>query len=218
MSNNLECIKEGGEYLPQYQSATKLLQSASEKYSIPKDKRFRRLPINTRAMFYNLPPLSNGRGAGIGLGPRKDLKKPLYKCPVAPNQYLIEKYYKLEKERKLMTIKHKYPQMRMKGKIPGVGAYNLAKDNLIKDTPISIISRRDHFYTYDLKINNEAVSPLNYKPNINSIKSPLYKTIVFGSSKRFQDSLAESKRTPGPGSYNIYGSFEIGIKKKPPLN
>lgn len=167
---------------------------------------------------YNIPSSASTRFTIQGYGKRKDLR-PEYGVGVpSPDSYLIKSVFdinKIKRKGPIMAGKPLY-SIKYKRNIPGPGAYNLSYKNLHGDIPILLKSRQGFFYDDDLRQKKATVSMQRYTPKYTFVFKNRFKGITFGIGDR--PKLHNTCGFPGPGSYNVPGCFDRGLKGKLPLN
>lgn len=206
-------------------------QNSSPIWSFTKDPRFKN---NSSAMFngnyYDLKPLQSNISTSFSKAKRVTLKHNLLERSPSPQEYTfrglaednIAKGKGTSFIGKFATIKTtQYTNIRS----PGPGQYNLVKNNLSFQNPITIKSRNGFYYEDDLKKKNHIVSMQKYSPKMSLIESGRFKGITFGFGNKVSidnnNNNSNNKYirfVPGPGTYNLPGIFDKGIKSKPALN
>lgn len=204
----------------QYNSST-TLRNSSYIFSFPKNKRF--ITENLSKMghsdkMYNLPMLKSTRATGFGFGNKLSLQSSYGIGTPSPDRYHLLTYVDLNRRHnKGPKFLEKLPSTSDNNKAPGPGSYNINKNTLKIDLPVTIKSRKCMFYDDDLKKKIHCVSMQKYHPNTILQQNTRYTTISFGIGERGKV-LNAMRNNPGPGTYNVRGCFEKGLKKKLALN
>ena len=100
--------------------------------------------------------------------------------------------------------------------IPGPGAYNLRSRNHFGLIPVTIKSRHSFFYDDIIKQKKFIVLKQLYLPNYKLVERNRFSAISFGIGDR--PKLYRVENYPGPGTYNVPGCFDRGLKGKLALN
>ena len=123
--------------------------------------------------------------------------------------------------KKGMVIKNKYNlnKLSKRDPSPGPGDYDIGKNNLSFQNPISIKSRLLFYHEEDLKKRTHFVSMQRYSPNRNKIENKRFNKISFGYVNKNNNSKRKLLcQIPGPGSYDLPRLFDVNLKKKFVLN
>lgn len=204
-------------FSPYHSSNT--LQNSSYMFSFPKNKRFTKLIKNYATTYYNVPDMKSMRYTTMGFGNRCNINTRLGVLSPSPDTYNIFSSFDY-------NIKHKKGAVLLDRfkihspdnlKNPGPGTYDLSKNFLKLNLPVTVKSRVKMFYDDDLKKRAHCVSMQRYKPKFTLTEMSRYNTINFGIGERKETPDSRSKY-PGPGSYNVPGCFDRGYKKKLPIN
>lgn len=158
------------------------------------------------------------RTTTLGFGPRKDFRPVPGKDDPPPGTYNYRTFTEINRDNNkgpILASRHKYE---ITQNYPGPGTYNIFKKYNFSNTKIPIIlkSRQGFFYDDDLKKKKFTVSCQKYYPKMNFVQKERFKDIAFGFGER--PPLYVKNNTPGPGSYNVPGNFDRGLKGKLPLN
>ena len=195
------------------------LQNSSYIWSFPKKSRFNKKDYTLyNDKIYNLPSLKMSRTTTLGFGPRKDFRPVPGKDDPPPGTYNYRTFTEINRDNNkgpILASRHKYE---LTQNYPGPGTYNIFKKYNFSNTKIPIIlkSRQGFFYDDDLKKKKFTVSCQKYYPKMNFVQKERFKDIAFGFGER--PPLYVKNNTPGPGSYNVPGNFDRGLKGKLPLN
>ena len=100
--------------------------------------------------------------------------------------------------------------------IPGPGTYNLASRNRYGLIPVTIKSRHNFFYDDMIKQKKFIILKQLYLPKYKLVERNRFSAISFGIGDR--PKLYRFDNYPGPGTYNVPGCFDRGLKGKLPLN
>jgi len=167
---------------------------------------------------YNIPDFKTTRSTSIGYGNRKNFLKIYESNNPSPAQYTISSVFETNlKKRKgpIMGSKFEF-SWRNNRYIPGPGRYNISSRKHFGLIPVTIKSRHNYFYDEILKQKEFITLKKLYKPKYNLVQRNRFSSISFGIGDR--PKLYNCNRYPGPGSYNIPGCFDRGLKGKLPLN
>ena len=195
------------------------LRNSSYGWTIGKDKRIKDKAYKKyNDNIYNLPDLKSSRYTIPGYGQRKDMRPVIEKNNPGPNRYFLESLFDYNlKHRKGSSLGAKLSyQTRNEKFIPGPGTYNSINLKKMGIIPILIKSRQGFFYDDDLKKKKATVSMQKYRPNFTLVERNRFHAITFGIGDR--PKMHSLNNFPGPGSYNIPGNFDKGLKKKLALN
>lgn len=194
-------------------------QNSSYMYSFSKDRRFPKLKSVGSDCMYLLPSIRNKRAAGFGIGDRPSVTKIHGKdCP-SPDTYKIKTIFDFNvSHKKGPKLLYRFNLPSNNQKIPGPGAYKSNGKELKIDIPVTIKSRNGIYYEQELRERAHCVSMQKYKPLYTLQINTRFKNIGLGIGNRGNFFPTYTKGFPGPGTYNIKGSFETGIHKKSPIN
>ncbi len=179
-----------------------------------KDKSYKKYNDN----IYNIPDLKSERYTIQGFGNRGDSWVAFGKGDPSPDRYNILSLFDINIRKKNGTtlgFRLNYLNRDNKYK-PGPGAYDDKQFHKFGNIPILIKSRQRFFYDDDLKKKKATVSMQRYKPNYNLVERRRFNAITFGIGDR--PKLHIDNKYPGPGTYNVPGCFDRGLKGKLPLN
>ena len=169
---------------------------------------------------YNLPSMRMSRTTIMGLGPKSYFPIIPGKGDPAPNAYRADTFYESTKKRKggLSILGRNYVNDNDAKLNPGPGTYYHDLDWKLSTSriPISVKSRQRFFYDDDIKQKEATVSMQKYYPKMDLVQRNRFRGISFGFGDR--QPLYPRNGFPGPGSYNIPGNFDRGLKGKLPLN
>ena len=169
---------------------------------------------------YNLPSMRMSRTTIMGLGPKSYFPIIPGKGDPAPNAYRADTFYESTKKRKggLSILGRNYVNDNDIKLNPGPGTYYHDLDWKLSTSriPISVKSRQRFFYDDDIKQKEATVSMQKYYPKMDLVQRNRFRGISFGFGDR--QPLYPRNGFPGPGSYNIPGNFDRGLKGKLPLN
>ena len=169
---------------------------------------------------YNLPSMRMSRTTIMGLGPKSYFPIIPGKGDPAPNAYRADTFYESTKKRKggLSILGRNYVNDNDIKLNPGPGTYYHDLDWKLSTSriPISVKSRQRFFYDDDIKQKEATVSMQKYYPKMDLVQRNRFRGISFGFGDR--QPLYPRNGFPGPGSYNIPGNFDRGLKAKLPLN
>ncbi len=169
---------------------------------------------------YNLPSMRMSRTTIMGLGPKHFFPIIPGKGDPAPNAYRADTFYESTKKRKggLSILGRNYVNDNDAKLNPGPGTYYPDLDWKLSTSriPISVKSRQRFFYDDDIKQKEATVSMQKYYPKMDLVQRNRFRGISFGFGDR--QPLYPRNGFPGPGSYNIPGNFDRGLKGKLPLN
>lgn len=203
-------------------------QNSSPIWSFTKNPRFKKNhSVIYNGNYYNLKPLQSNISTSFSKAKRVTLKHKFLERSPSPQEYtfrgLVEENIAKGKgisfNGKFATIIN--TQQRKNLRLPGPGQYNVIKNNLSFQNPITLKSRNGFYYEDELKKKNHIVSMQKYSPKMSLIESGRFKEISFGFGKKVSIDNGNSKYikfVPGPGTYNLPGIFDRGIKSKPALN
>lgn len=86
---------------------------------------------------------------------------------------------------------------------PGPGEYNIAQSGFMKEYPILIRSRREFYYSNEIKNSNPTVSPQRYRPKIECVMDSRFKKIGIGYGSKSMPYNKDALSYPGVGRYNL---------------
>lgn len=201
--------------LSQFQSSN-TLQNSSHIYSFPKairmnDKDHKKLCDN----IYNIPDQRSKRFTSLGYGQRGNLSTNMRNFP-SPQSYKIENLFDYNiKHKKGITILGKPNESMIKERVPGVGSYNLKKQEKYGNIPIALKFRHGFYYDDEMKKKKATVSMQRYSPKYNYIKINRYKGAGIGYGQRYSLS---TEKGPGPAEYKIPRIFDRGVKRDLVIN
>lgn len=195
------------------------LQNSSYIWSFPKSERTKRkdfLKLNDN--IYNIPDFKTTRSTSLGYGSRINFTSMYNQKTPSCATYNIKSLFDIN------LIKRKGPTMTSKPKfifgknknIPGPGAYNLSYRGHFGLIPIKIKSRHNFFYDDIIKQKRFIILKQFHKPKYKIVERNRFSAITFGIGER--PKLYKDNKYPGPGTYNIPGCFDRGLKGKLPLN
>lgn len=151
-----------------------------------------------------------------GWGKRDDVRIVFGKGSPSPNEYRISSLFETNlRHKKGSTMLGKSAGPFKKRQVPGPGAYNLLKNEKFGLIPITVKSRQGFFYDYDLKKKKYTVGMQKYSPKHTLVEMRRFNGVGFGIGER---TFGKPNRYPGPGSYNVPGNFDRGLKGKLVLN
>ena len=82
----------------------------------------------------------------------------------------------MNEKRKHLTIRKRLaPLQDTSRNNPGPGEYNIAQSGFMKEYPILIRSRREFYYSNEIKNSNPTVSPQGYRPKIECVMDSRFK-------------------------------------------
>ena len=195
------------------------LQNSSYIWTFPKAKRSRRKDIlKLNDNIYNIPNFKTTRSAGMGYGKRKDFLHIFGVNTPSPSAYDIKSLFDInliKKKGNTFTGKPKSLSRSYKN-VPGPGAYNISSRKHFGLIPITLKSKHFHFYDDMIKQKSFITLKKLYYPKYDFVQRNRFRAITFGIGER--PILNRNNRYPGPGSYNIPGNFDRGLKGKLPLN
>lgn len=202
--------------------SSNVLRNSHYAWSIPKSKRLDgKIYFKLNDNIYNIPANKSTRYTIQGYGERKDLRPVVCKDTPSPSAYHIKSVFDINKSKNkgptmgikldnTLLIKHKKHE-------PGPGEYPLSfKEKQHGNIPIILKSRQSFFYDEDLKQKKATVSMQRYRPLYNLVEKNRFKAITFGIGPR--PPMHNTCGFPGPGSYNVPGCFDRGLKGKLALN
>lgn len=99
---------------------------------------------------------------------------------------------------------------------PGVGSYNLRKDENPGYLPITIKSRNGFYYDDDIKKKKFTVSMQRYRPLYDLVERRRFDGVGFGYGNKMNNFI--NNGYPGPGTYKVPSIFDRGLKGKLVLN
>jgi hypothetical protein len=204
----------------EFQSKNTFLNS-SYCWSFTKNDRFKTLNSSkVNDHMYTLPSLMMKRTTTLGLGLRKDLRPVPGQGSQEPGAYTLKSVFdsnQYHKKGATVTGRYKLPNDDSVNK-PAPNNYNVVKDlqKSYGKIDISLKSRQGFFYDDDLKKKKFTVSMQKYWPKMSFVQKERFKFISFGIGQR--KPLYIDTKTPGPGSYNIPGFCDRGLKGKLVIN
>ena len=224
--NNLGNVRYLG--LSEFQSEHSF-QNSSPIWSFTRNPRFKDKTSSVfNGNFYDLKPLQSNISTSFSKAKRVTLKHQLLERSPSPQEYTFKGLAEDNISKgKGISFNGKYAMAKnsqfISPRSPGPGQYNLVKNNLSFQNPITIKSRNGFYYEDDLKKKNHIVSMQKYSPKMSLIESGRFKGITFGLGNRGSiDNNSNNKKyfrfVPGPGTYNLPGIFDRGLKSKPALN
>lgn len=162
--------------------------------------------------------MKNTRSTSLGFGNRINFLTMYDQKAPSSAAYNIKSLFDIN------LIKKKGPTMTSKPKfnwgknkyIPGPGAYNLSSRGHFGLIPVKIKSRHNFFYDDILKQKRFIIIKQFHKPKYKLVERNRFSAITFGIGDR--PKLYPDNKFPGPGSYNVPGCFDRGLKGKLPLN
>ena len=198
------------------------LQHSSYIWSFTRTARFKYKHSLINNNIYNIKPLLSNKSSSFPRAKRTTLKQRVMEMTPSPQEYKCKGTIEdnLSKQKGII-FKQPNPILKKKGRnnrTPGPGDYNLSKDNLFFQNPITIKSRNCFYHEEDLRKKSHIVSMQRYTPSMKLIESGRFKKISFGYGNKVSIGNKSVEFYPGPGTYDIPGTFERGIKKKPALN
>ena len=198
------------------------MQHSSYIWSFTKTGRFKDKNSLLNNNIYNIKPLASSKSSSFPRAKRVTLKQKVVEMTPSPQDYNCKGTIEdnLSKQKGIL-FKKPNPILKKKGRnnsTPGPGDYNLSKDNLVFQNPITIKSRNCFYHEEDLRKKSHIVSMQRYTPNMNLIENGRFKKISFGYGNKVPIGNKSVEFYPGPGTYDIPGTFERGIKKKLALN
>lgn len=214
LSNNIGNPRYPG--FSQFQSEH-TLQNSSYCWSFTQGRRFLFQKLLNHSI-YNIPPLTTlNRQVSFTKNKRKiDFRSQALSPP--PNIYNIKSIFQQNIEgHKGPTIALKHSIINSNKNNPGPGSYNLIKE-FKQNIPVSIKSRRFFFYDDDFKKLKHSVSMQRYSPKMSLVINNRFRNISFGIGSRPSNENISVMKYPGPGTYNVIGCFDKGLKGKLPLN
>ena len=190
------------------------LQHSNSCFSFSKAKRFKDEKV-LNDNIYNILKTDRNKCFSFGKGKRIEIINLFSKNNPGPNHYKIKSIFNSSYNKGFTFHDNNRNIIIKDNNVPGPGKYNLNKK--INSGKIPIIMKFRNKFFYDDLINQKkfTVSCQKYFPNIDYIKINRFKNINFGNSKRF---IYHYISNPGPGSYNVPGNFDRGLKGKLVLN
>ena len=101
---------------------------------------------------------------------------------------------------------------------PSPGEYNIAQSGFMKEYPILIRSRREFYYSNEIKNSNPTESPQRYRPKIECVMDSRFKKIGIGYGSKSMPYNKDALSYPGVGRYNLHNIFDRKYYKKIPIN
>ncbi len=202
----------------QFQSSN-TLQNSSYIWSFPKTQRTRRKDyMKYNDNIYNIPDFKTTRTTNLGYGIRKIFNNIKRKDEPSPASYTIKSLFEYNLDKKKGPIMTNKPKFSWKNNrySPGPGTYNISSRKHFGLIPITIKSRVNDFYDEILKQKKFIVIKQLYLPNFKLVEQNRFSGITFGIGDR--PKLYCDNKFPGPGTYNVPGCFDRGLKGKLPLN
>ena len=196
------------------------LQNSSYIWSFPKTERYKRKDyLKYNDNIYNIPDLKNTRSTNLGYGSRLNFTtRYILKNSPSPATYHLKSLFEInlmKKKGPIMTSKPSF-SWRNNKYIPGPGAYNLASRKKFKLIPVTLKSRHSFFYDDIIKQKKFIILKELHKPKYKIVERNRFSAITFGIGDR--PKLYIDNKYPGPGTYNVPGCFDRGLKGKLPLN
>jgi len=210
-NNILNPIKFGfSEYQSEY-----TLQHSNSCFSFSKTKRFKDEKV-LNDNIYNILKTERNKCFSFGKEKRSEIINLFSKYNPGPNHYKIKSIFNSSSYNKGFSFNDNNRNKIIKDNdVPGPGKYEINKKINSGKIPIIMKFRNKFFYDDLIKQKKFTVSCQKYFPNIDYIKINRFKNINFGKSKRF---IYQYTSNPGPGSYNVPGNFDRGLKGKLVLN
>lgn len=200
--------------------SSNVLQNSHYAWSIPKSRRFDpKDDLKLNDNIYNIPSIKSNRCTTLGYGQRKDLRPTPGKGSASPAAYLIKSCFDINKLKgKGYSFGKRFALPPGDAKfVPGPGEYKAHFQNKEHgNIPIILKSRQCFFYDDDLKHKKATVSMQTYHPKFTLVEKNRFSGITFGIGNR--PKMENTCGFPGPGSYNIPGNFDRGLKGKLALN
>lgn len=216
-------------------------QNSSHIWSFPKTPRFKNPRSYMNAFFYNLKPLQSNISTSFSKAKRIPLTHKMFERSPSPQAYSIKGLAEdnISKGKGTSFINKctsdKNLHCLRSVRSPGPGEYNLMRNDLSVQNPVTIKSRNGFYYEEELKMKKHVVSMQKYSPKMSLVENGRFKGITFGIGKRSGVGIGVGgniqgrgwngnnrkggiRLGPGPGTYNIPGIFDRGIKCKPVLN
>lgn len=200
-------------------------QNSSHCLSFSKSSRFNNKTTFSKASdfkFYDIKPRLSNSNSSFTRAKRISLFHKILDNTPSPQEYYIKGICENNiSHKKGMVIKNKYNlnKLSKRDPSPGPGDYDIGKNNLSFQNPISIRSRLLFYHEEDLKKRTHCVSMQRYSPNRNIIENKRFNKISFGYVNKNNNSKRKLLcQIPGPGSYDLPRLFDVNLKKKFVLN